>query len=392
MKTNSSVLQKKKGSVNRKRYFFLSIALLLVVSMMLIGCSSSTPASTPATTTPEPGSDNTVETPAAPDYPSIIGIGTHGTGGTYYACGSGIAKVVSDHAPFQVTVMPTGGPNAYMPLLQSGELALGLMGGNDMSWAYYGISTGGYEEPATNLRALVTGHRVPTIPLVVRMDSGIKTVADLKGKRVGYGYGGNVEGHELITACLEAVGLTWDDVSPVPQPDGQTSFIALQEGRIDATFGVTPVGAQSLEIDSQIPLYALNFGDVAPEDVPNAPQEKVDILVKHLPASRLAAWEKQGILKEDLTTIMIYNVWIGASTYLSADAAYEICRVLWEYTDELHPQHVLLEEWEQGKLFDPNPYVPYHEGAVRFWKDMGVWTDEAEANQQALLAIYNADK
>ena len=374
-------------AVSWKKYCLLSVALLLMVCFMLGGCSSSTPASTPADTNQPSGGDTDT---VAPDLPNIIGIGTHPTGGTYYACGSGIAKVLSDHAPFQVTVLPTGGPNAYMPMIQSGELALGLMGGNDMDWAYNAGTN--YDEPATNLRALVTGHRVPVLPLVVRVDSGIKTVADLKGKRVGHGYGGNVEGQELITATLEAAGLSWDDVQAIPQPDAQSSFTALQEGRIDATFGVTPVGAQSLEIDSQIPLTGLNFGDIAPADVNNAPQAKIDILHKYMPASNLISWAQQGILKEDFTTLTYYRAWVGASAALSADAAYEVCRVLWEFTDELHPQHVLLEEWEQATLFDPNPFVPYHEGAVRFWKEKGVWTDEAEANQQRLLSVYNLDK
>ena len=375
MKVNNSVPQKKLNVINRKRCFFLSLAVLLVIGIMLSGCSPS-----PSTSSAPPAPEG--ETQA--DLPAIIGLGTHAVGGTYYACGSGLAKVLNDHLPIQVTVMPTGGPNAYMPLLQSGEIELGLMGGNDLSWAYTGGT--GYDEAATNLRSLATGHRVASIPLVVRVDSGITKVADLKGKKVGYGYGANLELQEIITSCLIAVGLSWDDLQAIPIPDGSTGYQALQEGRVEATWGATPVGAQGLEVDSQIPITALDFGDIPPEEAANAPAEVIAILHERLPASRLVSWEKQGILKND-ATLLVYNAWLGASALLSADAAYEVVKCLYDYTEELHDQHVLLEEWERDKLFDPNPYAPYHEGAVRFWKEKGLWTEEAEANQQRLLAL-----
>ncbi len=74
-----------------------------------------------------------------------------------------------------------------------------------------------------------------------------------------------------------------------------------------------------------------------------------------------------------------------ASAKLSADAAYEITKTLYENDKELWPLHMFLKEWTQKTMFEPNPPAPYHEGAVRFWKKKGLWTPEAEANQKRLL-------
>ena len=377
MKKNKSVRQKILRETNRQVYFPISIALLLMISIMLSGCSPS-----PSTSSAPPAPEGETQAPAA-DLPPILGIGTHPIGGTYYACGSGLAKVISDHSPINVTVQPSGGPSAYMPSIQSGELAMGLMGGTDVAWAYAGEQ--GYE-PSTNLRVLLTGHRVITLAFAVRMDSGITKVADLKGKMVGYGYGGDVNGQAVMTACLEAAGLSWDDVQKIPIPDASQGFSSIQEGRVDATFGGQPISSQSMEADSLVPLNGLNFADIPPEEVANIPAEIDAIVQKYLPSAKLVAVEKQGILKNDVT-LTAYNAWLAASALISDDAAYEITRVLYEYTEELHDQHVLLAEWERDKLFDPNPYAPYHDGAVRFWKEKGLWTDEAEANQQRLLAL-----
>ena len=350
--------------------------LLIVTGLMLVGCQSSPKGSSLS-------AENENTSSASQEMPSIVGLGTHPIEGTFYAVGTGLAKVISDYSPIKVVVQPAGGPNAFIPSMETGELELGLIAGNDAAWAYNGGTS--YDKACKNLRVLVSGHRIPFIPLVVRLDSGIKTLGDLQGKRVGNGYGGNLEAQESISAALESVGLSWDDVQKVPVPDASSSFRSLQEGRLDATFGATPIGAQGLEVDSLTPLHSLNYGDLSPEEAANPPKEKVDALIKHLPGSRIAVWEKSGILKSD-TTLIVSIAWLAASAKLCDDAAYEITKCLYENTGDLQSQHVMLTEWKQETMFDPNPYAPYHEGAVRFWKEKGLWTQEAEENHQRLLA------
>ncbi len=359
----------------KKRYFGVICVLLIAIGLMIVGCQS-----TPKQTSLPTENENTPST--TEEMPSIVGLGTHPIGGTFYAVGTGLSKVISDNSPIKVVVQPAGGPNAFIPSMETGELELGLIASNDAAWAYNGGTS--YDKACKNLRVLVSGHRIPIIPVAVRLDSNIKTLTDLEGKRVGNGYGGNLEAQQSISAALESVGLSWDDVEKVPVPDANSSFRALQEGRLDATFGATPIGAQGLEVDSLTPLHSLNYGDLSPEQAANPPKEKVEALIKYLPGSKIAAWEKTGILKSD-TTLIISIAWLAASLKLSDDAAYEITKCLYENVEELQAQHVLLGDWKHETMFDPSPYAPYHEGAVRFWKEKGLWTQEAEENQKRLL-------
>ncbi len=366
-------LQVKKRKANLRCFSFFLI-LLVIMGLILSGCQSgSEPTSLPK--------ENENETTKQEELPATVVLGTNQIGGSFYDVGTGVAKVLSDYSPIQAQVEPIGGPNIFIPFLETGKLELGLISGNYAIWAYTGIN---FDKPYKNLRLLVCGHKIPILPLTVRVDSGIKSIKELKGKKVGSEFGGNIEMHNSLTAALESVGLTWDDVLPVPVPDAIVSLRSIQEGSLDASFGGTPVGAQGIEVDSSTPLHALNFGDLPPEQGDNPPEEIVKALLNHLPGSHIARQEKVGILKSDVTLIYS-NACLVASSKLSADAAYEITKTLYENYEELHPQHALLKDWKQETMFSSNLYAPYHEGAVRFWKEKGLWTPEAEEDQRKLL-------
>ncbi len=363
-----------------QRNFWVVLFLVFTIGLILSGCRTSPAANEPAKEAEEEVTESAKEEPK--ELPATVGMGTYAVGSTGYIVGTGVAKVVSEFSPIKVIAQPTAGPNAFVPLMDSGELQLGLQTGNDVGWAYTGGT--GYDKAYKSIRVLVRGHDIPTIPLVVRVDSGIKSTKDLLGKRVAGEYGGSKSILAVVTAGLEAGGLTWDDVNVVPVPDPSTGNRALQEGRIDACFGGNPNGAQYLEIDTATPLHVLNFGDIPPEQSNNPPKEIFEILKKHQPAADVYLQKKEGYLKSD-ATIIIYPYWFTASSELSADAAYEIVKHLYENDKELHPIHQLLSLWKQETMFDPAPNAPYHEGAVRFWKEIGLWTPEAEANQTKLL-------
>ncbi len=357
----------------RRYHCWVVLVPLLLIILIFSGCQSNS--ATDATT-------NEAQETAQNELPSTAGLGTPQTGGSNYMAGTGLAKILSDRSPIKVIVKPTAGAVSFNPLLESGELELALESGNDVAWAYTGGA--GYEKAYKNLRVLARGYGVPTIPLVVRVDSGIKSIKDLKGKRVASGYGGFVVGKQCTTAALESVGLTWNDVKEVPVPDAPAAVRGLQERRLDAAFGATPIGALNLEIDSGTPLHALNFGDLPPEQADNPPNELNEVLHKNVPDASVYYMPKEGFLKSDGTEI-IYSYWLVASSKFSDDAAYEITKTIYDYDKEIQPLHDLLKDWRQETLFDSNQSAPYHEGAIRFWKEKGLWTPEAEANQEKLL-------
>jgi TRAP transporter TAXI family solute receptor len=228
------------------------------------------------------------------------------------------------------------------------------------------------------------GNLLPVAPLVVRNDSDIKSTKDLKGKRVASEYGGNASMREIVTAALASVGLTWNDVKPVPVPDAASGMTAVQEGRADAACGGTPTHATAMQVDAAVGLRMLNFGDLPPEQANNPPKELVDILQQHQPGATIYLQKKEGFLKSDATSFHYPEVLV-ASSKVSPDVIYQVTKALYEYDKELQPVHAWTKDWKQETMFNPNPSIPYHEGAVRFWKEIGKWTPEAEANQQKLL-------
>jgi len=243
--------------MRRFSWFWTAWVPMLFIVLILGGCTS-------FTNNVQKKSNQGTNPTAPEELPATVGLGTFPTGGSSYIVAAGVAKVLNDHLPIKVVIKPSAGPVAFNPLMESGELGLGIESGNDLAWSYNGGP--GYEKPYKNMRVLVRGHGNPTIPLVVSVDSGITSIKDLKGKRVASGYGSFITGKLSISAALESVGLTWNDVKEIPVADPSSAIRALQERRVDASFGGTPTGALNLEIDAAIPLHALNFGDLPPEE------------------------------------------------------------------------------------------------------------------------------
>jgi TRAP transporter TAXI family solute receptor len=307
--------------------------------------------------------------------PAEVSIGTHPIGSAYHALGSGLAKVITAHSPIKVVVKPFAGPNAWMPLLNNGRIQLGVISGMDTVWAYR--SGPGFPQATPNLRLLTRGNPLQgSLGLVVKSSSEIKTVEDLKGKRVTSNYGGNIIIHRIIEAWLAAGGLTWNDVRSIPVADYVSGLKALREGRADATFAGTPVTAPVRELDAAVSIRPLPF----------PPTEKaVAALADLLPeATPYLGKRGYGILRAD-TPLIQYPMNLVVTSLLSEEAAYEIIKALWENYKELQPIHPWLKLWTPEQMFNPKPLVPYHPGSVNFFKERGLWTPELERLQQKLV-------
>ena len=92
-----------------------------------------------------------------------------------------------------------------------------------------------------------------------------------------------------------------------------------------------------------------------------------------------------GWVEEDVIG-MGYSTVFVASAHLSAEAVYHILKVLWAHYQETHAYHPWLRGWSPEQMFTPDPLIPYHEGAVLFFKEQGLWVPEVEQRQQGLLA------
>ncbi|PLS17042.1 hypothetical protein CVD28_13360 [Bacillus sp. M6-12] len=312
----------------------------------------------------------------------VLSIGTTPVGVSYNSIGNGLAKVISTNSSLKVSVKPSNGVSAWGPQMNKGEIELGVGSGPDMVWAFKGEN--GYKR-TENMRLVVRGNYLGVTGAAVRKNSNIKTIADLKGKRVAADYPGSAIAKMVLEATLKANGLSWDDVQKVPIPTTAAGIEALQDNRVDAAFALTPTTPIVQEVHNAVGLKSINFiDDVKPEAITDIPQEKVDEITSVVPGVRLAVVKANGYIAEDGVGIE-YPSQLVAAAQLSDESVYELMETLWENYKELHPIHLWLKTWVPETMFDPNPTIPYHPGAVKFFKDKGLWNDEVEKIQQELL-------
>jgi len=355
-----------------KKYISL-VSLVLLLSILLLACTSEESSTTDGDKTP------------SEDVKKNVILGTHPQGSAYNSTSTGIAKVISTKSSIKASIKPYAGTNAFLPMLDNGEIDMGISSSPDLVWGIKGEF--GYKNAHKNIRVLVIGNYPPTNGLVVRKDSGISKTADLKGKRIAEGYAGNQVAQSLVELHLKSVGLTWDDVEAVPVASPSAGLEALRDGRVDAAMGSSPLTAAAIETDAAVGgLKVLNVGDVAPEDFDNFPKEVAAEITEGIPGTRPFVYQGGGFLKEP-AIIFEYPVILNASTNMNDDTAYELVKTLFENYKELHPIFSWLKDWSDKTMFEEKPPAPYHPGAIKYFKEKGLWTDAAEKHNEELLKL-----
>ena len=206
----------------------LVMLLVLSVSAFAVGCGQDDPA---------PQEEAQVET-------TKLLMATGGTGGTYYPLGGGMANVWNDTiANLNVTVQSTGASVENIRLLAAGETELAMAMNGPAIRAVSG--TGEWEgKPVDNIAAI--GVIYPEImQIVAPKDSGIVTVADLKGKRVSVGPPGSGTASAALK-ILEAHGLDPDQDINKFQDTFADAARKIKDGQLDASFAVMAVPAASI--------------------------------------------------------------------------------------------------------------------------------------------------
>lgn len=313
-----------------------------------------------------------------------VAVGTHPVGSSYHSVGTAVASLISSHTPIRAAVQPFSGPNAWIPAMVNGDLAMGVPSSVDTIWAYEGGP--GYDQPNPTLRVVNNGAVQELVGLVVLADSSIRSVEDLRGKRVGSGYGGNVLVEQIINAQLEAAGLSQADIKAVPVPDSATGVTALQSGQVDAAFGLTPTTPNVVELDSTMGVRVLPFSDLTPDDIPNGKNvsERKDLFAKYIPGVDFAVVPGgTGIVDEDFVALA-YSSQLVSDTTVSNETIFAVVEAVWNNHEELHSSHAT-GKWTPEDMVPEEFRVPYHDGAVEFYKSVDAWTEGHEATQNALL-------
>lgn len=310
----------------------------------------------------------------------IYTIATDPMGSGTYGCTAGIASILNKYSGLNIKVKSTAGATGAAPLLAFGEVELATLSSYEAKISY--LTKGYYEGPLKSLKIspfrLLMGGPPTFVSVVVREDSGIKTGPELKGKRFAGIYTGS-EGCTLQgLAFLASWGLSSDDVIMMQTPGLTESIEVLIEGRAEAAGTSAPGQAILKELDSKRGARFLNINN-SPEGIKAYQDIYPASIVLIEPAPDLTG------VKEPTYMAAFEDLLVANKDLVSDEDAYNIVKTLWENNEEMRGVHVNLSYVTTDKFATTGAPMPFHPGAIKFYKEKGVWSPELEAKNQEFL-------
>jgi len=334
----------------KKKSFLLSTVLLLVLSMVLAACGGGDKK--------EDGASDGNGDSGAAEKPQFISIVTGGTGGTYYPLGGSFASIISDATGIETNAETSGASAENMTTIKAGDAEIAFTQTDIASYAKEGKMM--FEgNQVDNVQAIGTLYP-ETIQIVTSAKSGIKSVEDLKGKKVSVGAPGS--GTALnAEQILEVHGLTFDDIQKQDLSFDE-SVAGIQDGDIDAAFVTagTPTGAvEGLSATTDIVI------------VPVA-AEQASALIKKYPYY-IEGEVPSGTygLTEAVPTVAVQAMLVVSSD-LSEDVVYDITKAIFENLDKVtHAKGKLISAENAVKGVG----IDIHPGAQKYYDENGIKAD-----------------
>jgi TRAP transporter TAXI family solute receptor len=299
--------------------------------------------------------------PAAAE--TFITIGTGGQTGVHYVVGQSICRPVdrgtAEHG-IKCTAPSTGGSIANINAIRQKQMDFGVAQSDWQSHAYHGTSQfreqGAFEE----LRSVFSIHPEP-FTVVARRDAGIRTFADLKGKRVNIGNPGSGQ-RGTMEVVLNAIGWTLDDFALASELKSAEQAQALADNKVDAI--VFTVGHPNGSIEE-----ATTTVDavIVPVDMP-----EIAKLVEENPCFARAE-VPGGMYRGNPDPVKTFGVraTLVAAAWVPGEVVSTLVRAVFGNFDrfgKLHPAFANLKEEEMISL---GLSAPLHPGAVKYYKERG---------------------
>jgi TRAP transporter TAXI family solute receptor len=288
----------------------------------------------------------------------FINVLTGGTSGVYYPLGVAIGKIFSDKIPdVKTQVQATKASVENLILLQQGRGEIAFTLGDSLKAAWDGDEKAGFKDKLDKLRAI--GAIYPNyIQIVATADSGIKTLADLRGKSLSVG--APKSGTELnARAILAAAGLSYRDIGKVEFLPFAESVDLMKNRQLDATLQSAGLGVASLK----------DLSSATDITVVSVPSEIVDKIGPPFVPVTIPAYTYNGQDK-DVPTAAVIN-YLVTSSAVSDDLAYRMTKLIFESLPELANSHAAGREIKLETAAMGSP-VPLHPGAIRYYKEKGL--------------------
>jgi hypothetical protein len=289
----------------------------------------------------------------------FINVLTGGTSGIYYPIGVALAKLYGEAIPeAKSSVQATKASVENLNLLAAGRGEVAITLGDALSQAWAGNEEAGFKQPLAKLRGISALYQ-NYIQVVARADSGIKTLADLKGKRISVG--APKSGTELnARAVLKAAGINYSDFSKVEYLPYAESVELLRNRQIDVTLQSAGLGNPALrDLANSVDVL---FVPVPPEVVAKIGDKAY--LNGRIPANTYKGQEAE------VPTASVVN-FLVTHEGVSADVVYRMTRVMFENLDQLAAAHAAAKAVRLETAIASMP-IPLHPGAEKYYREKGL--------------------
>ncbi|MFG1428781.1 TAXI family TRAP transporter solute-binding subunit [Roseixanthobacter glucoisosaccharinicivorans] len=296
--------------------------------------------------------------PVASQAAEFVNILTGGTSGVYYPMGVAISNILSSKVPdVRPSVQATKASVENLILIQQGKGEIAFTLADSLADGWAGKEEAGFKAPLKKVRALAAIY--PNyIQIVASKDSGIKTLADLKGKRLSVG--APKSGTELnARAILNAAGIKYEDLGKVEYLPFAESVELMKNRQLDATLQSAGLGVSSIkDLATAVEINVV--------EIPNAVVDKVGTpyLKTVIPAGTYTGQDK------DVATAAVPNFLVVREDMKDAEV-YAITKAIFENLPDLQAAHAAAKAITLQGAVKGSP-VPFHPGAEKYFKEKGV--------------------
>ncbi len=288
-----------------------------------------------------------------------ITILTGGASGTYYPIGGAMAKIINKYVKgVEATAVTSGASVANARKLGDKEAELALLQNDIAYYAYNGIEMF-KEKPVRNIRGIATLYP-EVIQIVTLKDSGIKTIYDLKGRRVAVGAPGSGTAVDAMQ-ILNAAGIN-ESNTDIRYLNFKEVADALKDGTIDAGFIVAGIPTAAVtDIAAVRDIYIVEI----PDEIYQKLHEKYKFYIQYtIPAGSYKGLDK------DVKSVAVLAM-LATREDIPEDIIYNITKAIFEHTDELVAAHERAKDITLQTALD-GMSIPLHPGAEKYYKEVGL--------------------
>ena len=291
-----------------------------------------------------------------------VGIVTTPAGSFSNSAGQAIAKVLVDKAKLRTVVQAQA--STGFDEVETGAADFNLT--NSFDGSFYTTGTGEYQGQGAKPTMRYAGALIPyRVAMHVRADSPIRTIADLKGKRVSSEFNAQKTIARIIEAHLANAGLAWKDVNGVPSPNVVRQAEDFMSGKVDVMFFA--LGSAAIKQANAA------VGGVRVLEVDTAPAaiKRAQALIPGAYVIQVAPHPSiEGVSKP--TNLIAFDMVLMTNAKVKDDVVYRTVKALHENKQELvatFPPFALFQPQNMGK---PLQDVRFHSGAEKFFKEAGL--------------------